>query len=75
MKNHYKGYRAHVQQVERDAFWKYVCIIFTFEKDPSDPNSSKSGEIKKFWSFVKPLKKDVFGITSLREKSNYENRH
>ena len=67
IKNHYKGYRAHVQQVERDAYWKHVSIVYTFENDPSDPNSNKSGEIKKFWSFVKSLKKDVFGITSLRE--------
>ena len=38
-----------------------------FENDPSDPDSNKSGKIKKFWSFVKSLKKDAFGITSLRE--------
>ena len=37
------------------------------ENDPSDPDSNKSGKIKKFWSFVKSLKKDAFGITSLRE--------
>ena len=41
--------------------------MFTFENDPSDPDSNKSGKIKKFWSFVKLLKKDAFGITSLRE--------
>ena len=34
---------------------------------PSDPDSNKSGKVKKFWSFVKSLKKGVFGITSLRE--------
>ena len=67
IKNHYKGYRAHDQQVERDAYWKHVSNVYTFENDPSDPNSNKSGEIKKFWSFVKSLKKDVFGITPLRE--------
>ena len=67
VKNHYKRFRAHVQKVERDAYWRHVSNIFTFENDPSDPDSNKSGKIKKFWSFVKSLKKDAFGITSLRE--------
>ena len=63
VKNHYKWFRAHVQKVERDAYWRHVFNIFTFENDPSDPDSNKSGKIKKFWSFVKSLKKDAFGIT------------
>ena len=63
VKNHYKQ----VQKVERDAYLKHVSNIFTLENDPSDPDSNKSGKIKKFWSFVKSLKKDAFGITSLRE--------
>ena len=36
-------------------------------KDSSDPDTPKPEKIKKFWSFIKSLKKDVFGITSLRE--------
>ena len=67
VKNHHKWFRAHIQKVERDAYWKHVSNIFMFENDPSDPDSNKSGKIKKFWSFVKSLKKDVFGIISLRE--------
>ena len=50
-----------------DAYWKHVCNIFTFENVPSDPDANKSGKIKKFWSFDKSLKKDAFGIPSLRE--------
>ena len=56
-----------VQKVERDAYWRHVSNIFKFENDPSDPDSNKSGKSKKFWSFVKSLKKNAFGITSLRE--------
>ena len=59
--------RAHVQKVLRDAYWKYVSNIFTFENDSSDPDTPKPEKIKKFWSFVKSLKKDVCGIASLRE--------
>ena len=67
VKIHYKRFRAHVQRVFRDAYWKYVFNIFTFESDSSDPDTPKPEKIKKFWSFVKYLKKDVFGITSVRE--------
>ena len=62
-KIHYKQFRAHFQTVLRDA---YISIIFTFENDSSDPNTPKPVKIKKFWSFIKSLKKDAFGITSLR---------
>ena len=67
VKKHYKRFRAHVQKVERDAFWKHVSNIFTFENDPSDLDSNNSGKVKKFCSFVKSLEKDAFRITSLRE--------
>ena len=67
VKIHYKRFRAHVQKVLRDAYWKYVSNIFTFENDSSDPNTPKPKKIKRFWSFVKSLKKDPFGIASLRE--------
>ena len=56
----------HVQKVLRDAYWKYVSNIFTFENDNSDPDTHKPEKIKNFWSFVKSLK-DSFGIASLRE--------
>ena len=32
VKIHYKRFRAHVQKVLRDAYWKYVSNILTFEK-------------------------------------------
>ena len=38
-----------------------------FENDSSDPDTPKPEKIKSFWSFVKSLKKDAYGITSLRE--------
>ena len=63
VKNHHKPFRAHVQKVEREDYWKHVSNIFTFENYPSDPVSNKGGKVKKFWSFVKSLKKDAFRIT------------
>ena len=58
VKIHYKQFRSHVQKVLRDAYWKYVSNIFTFENDSSVPNTPKPEKIKKtFGSFVKSLKK------------------
>ena len=38
-----------------------------FENNISDPDTPKPKKIEKFWSFIKSLKKDAFGIISLRE--------
>ena len=45
-------FSTHVQKVLRDAYWKYVSNVFTFENDSSDPDTPKPEKIKKFWSFV-----------------------
>ena len=67
-KNHYKRFRAHVQKAIRDAYWKHISNIFTLDTEIIDPDSPRKNEkAKKFWLFVKSLKKDAFGITSLRE--------
>ena len=68
IKSHYKRFRAHVQKVIRDACWKHISNIFSFDTDSADPDCPRKNEkAKKFWSFVKSLKKDAFGINSLRE--------
>ena len=68
VKSHYKRFRAHFQKVIRDAYWKHFSNIFSFEKENADPDCPRKNEkVKKFWSFVKSLKKDALGITTLRE--------
>ena len=68
VKNHYKRFRAHVQKVIRDAYWKHISNIFSFETESPDPDGPRKNEkAKKFWSFVKSLKNDAFGINTLRE--------
>ena len=65
IKSQYKRFRAHVQKVIRDAYWKHISNIFSFDTDSTDPDCPRKNEkAKKFWSFVK---KDAFGINSLRE--------
>ena len=68
IKSHYKRFRAHVQKVIRDAYWKHISGIFSSNTDRADPDCPRKNEkAKKFWSFVKSLKKDAFRINSLRE--------
>ena len=68
VKNHYKRFRARVQKIIRGAYWKHISNIFSFETESSYPGSPRKNEkAKKFWSFVKSLKNDAFGINTLRE--------
>ena len=68
-KIHFKRFRAHVQKVLRDAYWKQVSNIFTFENDSSDPDTPKPEKIKKFWSFVKSLRRIWDPITQRKRNS------
>ena len=44
------------------------CLFLTLDMDSADPDCPRKNEkAKKFWSFVKSLKKDAFGINSLGE--------
>ena len=68
IKNHYNRFRAHVQKAIRDAYWKHISNIFSFETDDNDPDYPRTNDkCKRLWSFVKSLKKDAPWITSLRE--------
>ena len=74
VKSHYKRFRANVQKDIRDSYWKHISNIFSFETASADPDSPRKNEkVKRFWSFVRSLKKDAFGITTLRELWNFEN--
>ena len=46
-------------------FWLWVHTGQQSETDPDSPK--KNIKVKRFWSFVKSLKKEASGITSLRE--------
>ena len=51
-----------------ETYWKLISNIFSFETESPDPDSPRKNErAKKFWSFVKSLKNDAFGINTLRE--------
>ena len=41
VKNHYKRFSAHVQKLIRDAYWKHISNIFSFETESPDPGSPR----------------------------------
>ena len=47
VKIYYKLFRARVQKVLRDAYWKYCLKIFTFENNILDADTPKPEKIKK----------------------------
>ena len=61
VKIHYKPFRAHGQKVLRDAFWKHVSNIFTFENDSSDTDTLKPEKMKSFGHLSNHLKKTRLG--------------
>ena len=57
VKIHYKRFRAHVQKLMRDACWKCVSDIFTFENDSSDPDTPEPERFKSFGHLPNHFKK------------------
>ena len=71
VKIHYKRFRAHVQKVLRDDYWKYVSNIFTFENDSSDPDTPKPEKIKKkFGHLLNLLKRRVWDHITQRKRNS-----
>ena len=71
MSIHYKRFRAHVQKVLRDAYWKYVSNIFTFENDSSDPDTPKPEKIKKSFGHLSNLLKKTRLGSNHSEKTEF----
>ena len=52
----FERFRVHVPKVIRDAYWKHISNIFSFETEDFDPDCPINiVKVKKFWSFVKSL--------------------
>ena len=56
--------KAKVQKAERQAYWQYVENLI----DVGDENSEqRPGKQKRFWSYIKSLRKDNSGVAPLKE--------
>ena len=60
----YRSMRARVQRAERQAYWNYLDKMLDF----GDPETEdQSGNMKRFWSFVKSLRKDNSRVAPLKD--------
>ena len=63
--SNYKTMKARVQKAERQAYWNYLDKMLDF----GDPETEhQSGKMKRFWSFVKSLRKDNSGVAPLKDQ-------
>ena len=61
IKSHHKRFRAHVQKVIRDAYWKHISNIFSFDTDSADPDClQKMRRQKSFGHLSSPSRKTVW---------------
>ena len=68
IKNHYKRFRAHVLKSIRDAYWKHITNIFSFENDNPDPDCPRKNEkAKSFGHLSSPLRKTRLGSILLEK--------
>ena len=60
----YRSMKAKVQKAERQAYWQYVENLI----DVGDENCEQCpGKRKRFWSYIKSLRKDNSGVAPLKE--------
>ena len=62
--SHYRHIKAKVQKAERQAYWKHVENIIYIGDPESDHQPNKQ---KRFWFFIKSLRKDSSGVAPLKE--------
>ena len=62
--SHYRHIKAKVQKAERQAYWKHVENIIDIGDPESDHQPNKQ---KRFWAFIKSLRKDSSGVAPLKE--------
>ena len=64
LRQRYLKAKATVQREQRQAYWQYINNLI----DPPDEFGNNQGSNqKKFWSYIKSLRKDNTGIAPLRE--------
>ena len=58
----YKKLKADSQRLQRTAYWKYINSLFESSDQTDIPTAQK-----KFWNYIKSLKKDCTGVSALKE--------
>ena len=60
----YKETNAHLQKTETQSYWQYVDNIIEI----GDLDQQHQPKQKRFWSYIKSLRKDTGGIAPLQDK-------
>ena len=60
---HYRETKARLQKADCQSYWNFVDHII----DKGDPEQEHKPKQKRFWSFIKSLRKDSSGIAPLKE--------
>ena len=60
---HYKETKARLQKAERQSYWNFVDNII----EVGDPEQEHQPKQKRFWSFIKSLRKDTSGVAPLKD--------
>ena len=64
----YKETKARLQKAERQSYWNFVGHII----DEGEPRQEHPPKQKRFWSFIKPMRKDTSGIAPLKENGRLQ---
>ena len=62
--SNYKQMRARVQKAERQAYWRHIENLIEIGDPEKDQNPGKQ---KRFWSYIRSLRKDNCGVAPLKE--------
>ena len=70
LEQHFKKLRSETQKAIRQSYWKYVEDLL----DPTEnlDTEHKGKNFKKFWAFIKALKRDHSGVAPLKHQGNLE---
>ena len=60
----FKEAKANAQRLQRKAYWEYVDNLIEIGNPDSDEKPNKQ---KRFWSYVKALRKDNSGVAPLKD--------
>ena len=60
---HYKETKARLQKAERQSYWNFVDNII----EVGDPEKEHQPKQKRFWSFIKSLRKDTSDVAPLKD--------
>ena len=64
-RKHYTEMRSKVQKLERQAYWKYINDLI---EPPPEESSHSANNQKKFWTYIKSLRRDNTGVAPLKDQ-------